>query len=173
MDEDLIRVNDEVFYLAAGKGLTGRHMDFLYDQSNRNPRRRCRICLHENVESLIHEMVIVHHRSAYVPPHAHIDRVESIQVLDGRADLVLMTDAGDVSDVVSVAGHRAGVTMFHIPAGMVHTLRIRSEWLLFKETIAGPFDPSKTFFPVWSPNEAGGEGYMQTIDQAIDLFQRS
>jgi hypothetical protein len=35
---------------------------------------------------------------------------------------------------------------------LFHTILITSDWLVFHETTAGPFDPSRTAFPDWAPD---------------------
>ena len=43
----------------------------LIDQAQFAPRQRARICSHRTVDEAIHEMFIVHHKTAYVRPHKH------------------------------------------------------------------------------------------------------
>ncbi|MGY4333958.1 hypothetical protein ACVWWG_008375 [Bradyrhizobium sp. LB7.2] len=39
-----------------------------------------------------------------------------------------------------------------MPEQVFHSILITSEWLVFHETTAGPFDPSRTAFPDWAPD---------------------
>jgi hypothetical protein len=54
-----------------------------------------------------------------------------------------------------------------------HSILITSEWLVFHETTAGPFDPSRTAFPDWAPDGRDADAvqrYVTTIaDQASNI----
>jgi hypothetical protein len=41
---------------------------------------------------------------------------------------------------------------YRMPDELFHTILITSDWLVFHETTAGPFDPSRTAFPDWAPD---------------------
>jgi hypothetical protein len=41
---------------------------------------------------------------------------------------------------------------YRMPDQVFHSILITSEWLVFHETTAGPFDPSRTAFPDWAPD---------------------
>jgi hypothetical protein len=43
----------------------------------KNPRLRSRLCTHPDPSSPLHEMLIVHHRDAYIRPHKHLGKPES------------------------------------------------------------------------------------------------
>lgn len=118
-----------------------------------NPRLRSRLCAHPDPASDLHEMLIVHHRDAYVRPHMHIGKPESFHVMEGTARVVIFEDDGRIRDVLDVAPYgRGALCYYRMPEKVFHALLITSEWLVFHETTAGPFDPSRTAFPDWAPD---------------------
>ena len=54
----------------------------------RNRRQRIRLCAHGSPTDFLHEMFIVHTRHCYVRPHKHLERPESMAILEGGVDVV-------------------------------------------------------------------------------------
>jgi len=125
-----------------------------------NPRRRCRICFHSGPDAALHEMLIVHEKGTWVPPHKHLDRDESIHVVEGSALLVTFTEDGSVAAAVRLG--RDGDLYCRFPGGVFHTLLVESDWFVFHETTLGPFDPSNTVFAPWAPKEPGEQAELFT-----------
>jgi cupin fold WbuC family metalloprotein len=118
-----------------------------------NPRLRSRLCTHPDTSSDLHEMLIVHHREAYVRPHKHFDKPESFHLIEGTAQVVIFEDDGRIRDVLEMAPYgRGALCYYRMPEQVFHSILITSEWLVFHETTAGPFDPSRTAFPDWAPD---------------------
>jgi len=118
-----------------------------------NPRLRSRLCTHPDPSSDLHEMLIVHHREAYVRPHKHFDKPESFHLIEGTAQVVIFEDDGRIRDVLEMAPYgRGALCYYRMPEQVFHSILITSEWLVFHETTAGPFDPSRTAFPDWAPD---------------------
>jgi len=134
----------------------------------RNPRLRSRLCTHPDPSAGLHEMLIVHHREAYVRPHKHFSKPESFYVIEGTARVVIFDNDGQIRDVLDMAPYGQGkLCYYRMPDEVFHTILITSEWLVFHETTAGPFDPSRTAFPDWAPDgsdEAAAKSYMATIE---------
>jgi cupin fold WbuC family metalloprotein len=142
----------------------------------RNPRLRSRLCTHPDPSSDLHEMLIVHHREAYVRPHKHLGKPESFHLIEGTAQVVIFDDAGQIRDVLDMAPYGHGkLCYYRMPDEVFHTILITSEWLVFHETTAGPFDPSRTAFPDWAPDgsdESVVQSYMARI-AALAVEHRS
>ncbi|MCK1652240.1 WbuC family cupin fold metalloprotein [Bradyrhizobium sp. 149] len=118
-----------------------------------NPRLRSRLCTHPDPSSGLHEMLIVHHREAYVRPHKHFGKPESFHLIEGTAQVVIFEDDGRIRDVLGMAPYgRGALCYYRMPEQVFHSILITSEWLVFHETTAGPFDPSRTAFPDWAPD---------------------
>lgn len=125
------------------------------------PRRRARLCAHGDVSDPLHEMLIVHTREAYVRPHRHVSKPESVHVFEGAADLVFLTDDGDVQDVVCLGDYASGRVVYCRISEGYHTLLIRSDVFVFHESTTGPFRREDTLFAPWSPQE-------ESVDDVAD-----
>jgi len=156
------KINDEVFYFRArAVTLSPEDIAFLKDAAARNARKRARLCAHSSPDDKVHEMFIVHCRDAYIRPHKHLDRVESFQVLEGEADIILYNDNGNVSRVIALGDKDSGKEFYlRLSEPVFHTLLIRSEILLFKEVTPGPFHREGTVFAPWSPEENDTAGVL-------------
>jgi cupin fold WbuC family metalloprotein len=132
-----------------------------------NPRLRSRLCTHPDPSSGLHEMLIVHHREAYVRPHKHFAKPESCHVIEGTARVVIFENDGAIRDVLDMAPYGQGkLCYYRMPDEVFHSILITSEWLVFHETTAGPFDPSRTAFPDWAPDgsdAAAAQDYMAKL----------
>ncbi len=133
-----------------------------------SPRRRCRICFHHSPDATQHAMLIVMHQSSYVQPHRHIDRSETLTVLEGFADAILFDSNGAITTAIAMSPATAGGNFFYyMPQGVFHTLIFRSEWLVFLETTAGPFDRANNEAAPWAPSEtdlAAGYAYLSKLE---------
>ncbi len=152
---DLVKQNDEVYYPGRGSlRLTPEVTAFLKQQASKNPRRRCRLCFHASPDSPLHEMVIVHSRGNYIPPHLHTGSDESVTVLEGEAAIILFAPDGEVKETVYLnANPNLGANYIRLPKGQIHSLFVESELFVFKETILGPFDRNTNVEPEWGESE--------------------
>jgi cupin fold WbuC family metalloprotein len=140
-----------------------------------NPRRRSRLCTHPDPSAGLHEMLIVHHRDAYVRPHKHFGKPESFHLIEGAARVVIFEDDGQIRDVLDMAPYGTGkLCYYRMPDEVFHTILITSEWLVFHETTAGPFDPARTAFPDWAPDgsdEVEVKGYIERVEALAAAFK--
>ncbi|HEY1727839.1 MAG TPA: WbuC family cupin fold metalloprotein [Candidatus Baltobacteraceae bacterium] len=126
---------------------------FLKSRAASSPRKQSRLCMHANPSDALHQMLIIHHRDVYVRPHRHLAKAESLQILEGAATVALLDEHGGVNGAIRLADPASGKPFFYrIPANVVHTLRIESEWLVFMEVTSGPFVRSQTEYMAFSPD---------------------
>ena len=152
----LRKLNDEV--LVAEEPVvrvSGADIAALKRQALTNPRQRIRICAHPSTEDRLHEMLIVHTRGTYVRPHKHVNKSESVHIIEGEVEIVFLDDAGAVSDVVRLGDYRSGREFYYrVGDPRFHTLLITSEFLVFHEVTNGPFRREETIFAPWAPEES-------------------
>jgi len=135
-----------------------------------NPRQRIRICTHRSPDDSLHEMFIVHTKECYVRPHKHIGKVESMTVLEGRADMILFNDDSSISSKVSMGAPNSGETFYQrLSDEIFHMLIIRSDFLVFHEITEGPFLRERTVFPPWAPSDNADE-IKKFLDHINDLI---
>jgi cupin fold WbuC family metalloprotein len=164
----------DVFYCVDSVVSAGKPMiDFLKSQALNSARKRSRLCTHPDTSALVHEMLIVHHRDVYVRPHRHIDKSESFHRIEGTALVILFGSDGSLRDVLELSTADDAPFYFRIAAGVFHSFVIRSEWLVFHETTAGPFERSSMEFAQWSPDESDSVGvaaFSERLGQDVQSF---
>ncbi len=151
------KINDEV-YVSETEVTTVRTTDinFLKDQARQNPRKRVRLCAHASAEDSLHEMLIVHAKGNYVPPHRHHGKSESFHMIEGSLKIVLFDDAGAIDRVIVMSADRAdqAASMFYrLSAPQYHTVIPLTDWAVFHETTNGPFRREDMEFAPWAPAE--------------------
>lgn len=152
----LTKLNDEVLVASSPLVQLGRaDIEALKQRALGNPRRRIRICAHPDTADRLHEMLIVHTRGAYVRPHKHLQKSESVHIIEGEVNVVFFDDAGAVAEVVRMGDYGSGRKFYYRIGGpRYHTLLITSEFLVFHEVTNGPFRREDTVFAPWGPEEA-------------------
>jgi len=139
-----------------------------------NARNRIRVCTHRNIEDRLHEMLIVHTRDTYVRPHKHLGRSESFHVIEGEVDVVIFDEAGAVADVLRLGSYSSGKTFYYrIADPLYHTLLIRSDVIVFHESINGPFCREDMVFAPWEPEAtdvAAQKEFLERVERDVAAF---
>lgn len=142
-----------------------------------NPRKRVRLCAHKDPQRLLHEMLIIHERSAYVRPHQHPGKSESMHVISGEVDIVVFDSQGGVSEVIEMGDYASGkIFYYRMEAPLFHMLIIRSDVLVFHETTDGPFKAGASEFPDWAPDGADAAlaiAYVADLDRILKTKSKS
>ena len=134
--------------------LTKVDIDNLISLAKKTSRNRIRYCAHSSGDDALHEMFIVHPKGAYVRPHLHIDKIESMLILDGEVDYVMFDYDGNINSIIKMGDFKSNKSFYQtIRKEQFHSLIIKSEWLVFLEITNGPFDKNDTIFAEWSPLE--------------------
>lgn len=132
-----------------------------------NPSRRVRLCGHPGPEDPVHEMLVVHPAEAYVRPHKHLFRSESIFLLEGFLSLHLFDDRGAVRETVRLGPVGSAEPFYYrLARGRFHHLVVESETAVFHEITNGPLVPEETVFAAWSPepdDPAGIEAFRSAL----------
>jgi cupin fold WbuC family metalloprotein len=146
----------------------------LTDGARRTPRQRMRLCVHPGVDSPLHEMFIASRGGAYIRPHKHLGKAESLLLLEGTADLVLFSDEGEVTGVVPLGDYGSGRPFYYrIEDARYHTLVVRSETVLYHEATSGPWDRARTVPAPWSPTDedaAGQAALLSRVEREIEAW---
>jgi len=150
-----------------------RDIGFLVSEARDTPKRRSRICAHSTLDDPVHEMLICLLGDGYVRPHRH-NKPESLHVIEGECDLIVFDEAGGITDITKCNATSGGCLYVRMMSCTYHTMCVRSEYLIFHETVAGPFDPSATEPASWAPLESEAEAasaYLEELEAAISCFQ--
>jgi len=145
----------------------------LIEFAKKNKRQRTRFCVHKSPSELIQQMFIVHPEHAYVRPHKHVLKSESMLVLEGVVDYVTLNEVGEIKEVLQMGDYNSAKPFYNnISRNEYHTLVIRSNWLVFMEITKGPFVKNDTIFGEWSPLETNVvlvKEYMSTLNRGIQI----
>lgn len=147
INEKVYFETEEISYLSA------THGEFLKEKLNEGNLDRIRICNHVTPNEKLHEMLMLFSRDTFVTPSMHIDREESLLILDGEARYIFFDKDGSVTNVVPLSNNPLkGFYYCRVPKNTFHMLVVDSPYVLVKETATGPFDKSSTIFPNWVQN---------------------
>ena len=93
--------NSEVYHSKENFfSLSKKDISMLISLAKNTTRGRIRYCSHSSDQDALHEMFIVHPKEAYVRPHKHLDRIESMLVIDGEVDYIMFDDNEKVDNIV-------------------------------------------------------------------------
>src|SRR5258706_3488187 len=151
----LTQVSPEVA-IAEGKVVQAYRLDIseLKKRAVQSPLGRSRICAHKKDDDPMHEMLIALYRSTYIRPHKHLVKSESFHIIEGRLQVVLFGDAGDISEVIQMGELSSDLSFYYrLAEPMFHTLIIQSDLVVIHETTNGPFRREDTIFAPWSPED--------------------
>lgn len=147
-NEEVLFVNETLVKISRGD------LESLKGKAVKNTRRRIRLCMHKGLSDKLHEMFIIHARNAYVRPHKHLNKCESLYVINGLADAVLFDAKGKITDLIRLGDYSSGNRFYYrISKPVYHCLIIRSKFFIFHEVTKGPFKRSDTIFAPWAPDE--------------------
>ncbi len=148
------KINDEVLYPNDRfVSLNGADLTFFKEEALKNPRQRIRLCAHQGMDDRVHEMFIIHAKDAYVRPHKHINKAESLYLIEGEVDVVFFDDEGHMTKRVEMGPPLSGKTFYYrLSDPWYHTLCINTDLICFYEVTQGPFNREDTVFPSWAPD---------------------
>lgn len=159
----LTKVNEEVFIASQGVvRLDARSVGFIRNRAVNNARGRARICAHKNASDPLHEMLIAMRHDSYIRPHRHLTKVESFHLVEGAADIVILTDVGEIDEVIELSADRN--FFYRLSAAQYHTVLINSPVLVIHEVTNGPFDPTQSDFASFAPAE-GDDAAIGYVDR--------
>ncbi len=132
-------------------------------------KKRYRLCLHDNPNNRLQEMMICMVRGDYARPHKHHDMPESHMILAGKAAIVLFSDTGEIVDAF-LFDKENGYLSYRINADVYHMTVLLSDTVIEYEVKPGPFDPANNIFPSWAPDgedKVEAARFIAQIEQSI------
>ena len=164
-------INEEVLYTTDEiTKINAKDINMLKSKASNNPRKRMRLCAHNNTEDTLHEMLILLARGAYFRPHKHINKSESFHIIEGNLSVVIFGESGDVQEVIKMGSFSSGDMFYYrISESYFHTVIPESDLVVFHETTNGPFQRDDTSYAVWAPVEEDSEGQKRFLE---DLNKR-
>lgn len=172
----MIRQGPDVFVSGEQIGKFGQaELNFLRDVLSQSPRRRARVCMHKSNEDRFHEMFITFFKGSYLAASKHLGKDESVDVIEGQADVVVFDDDGRITNVISVGDPSTGLPFyFRTPRERYHAWVVRSEVFSVHETTEGPFRREDTILAPWSPEDLNDPiaipKYQEQLARQVDQF---
>ena len=147
------RLSNEVYNSSEAVPRIGaRELDFLKEALPAATRKRVRICAHKNTEEKLQEMFIAFGKDSYLRPSKHLGKDESVNVVEGRADVAIFDENGGITEVISIGDKNSGLPFyFRTPHEKWHGWIIRSDVFVVHETTDGPFRLEDTLGAPWTP----------------------
>lgn len=129
----------------------------LIDRLKRNaalePLRRARFNLHVSENDTVQEMVIAFCSDSLNPIHRHLGRTESLHAIEGRAEIVIFNDQGDLRERIVIGASGTGLpTIYRLSAPLWHTVIPLDSVVVLHEVAMGPFKPGIDS-PAWAPRD--------------------
>ena len=148
-------INEEVFYTSeAVTKITSKDIEFMKEKASGNRRRKVRLCSHKDTEDSLHEMLIIHAKGAYVRPHKHRNKSESFHIIEGKLDVVIFNETGDILEVIHMGDYRSrDIFYYRLSESRFHTVIPLSDFVIFHEVTNGPFRSEDCIFASWAPAE--------------------
>ena len=155
MVSELIKENKEVYYFKDQNilTLTKRDLSFLKSKVKRTKKKRIRFCFHNNKKDSLHEMVILLQKGTYIRPHMHIQKPESLHIIEGECDVIFFNTNGQIVDIKNISKKKNSVFYYRLNKPIYHTFVLKSKYVIFHETTTGPLNRSKTKYASWAPDE--------------------
>ena len=123
-------------------------LEFLKKFSKNNNNCDLRVCLHENNQSLHHDMVVLQNKKNFYKPHMHSKCGDTILCLYGKMGCFTFSKKGKI---LSKSLIKKG-EFFKVKEKVYHVFIPVSLKTIFFETRSGPFNPQKKqLIPIWSP----------------------
>ena len=137
-------------------------VDELKESCPRTVRNRFRLCLHHDVNDIVHEMVIVFSLDTFIPPHRHGGKSESYHMIEGEMDVFFFDNEGAVSERIGMGSYESDKTFLYRLSGNIWHMPVpRSKTVVFKETFCGPFRKSQDVeYAPWAPGENDDEAIL-------------
>jgi cupin fold WbuC family metalloprotein len=143
-----------------------KEMGFLKQKVHTTQRKRVRLCAHKDIENTLHEMFVVYMSMTYVKPNKHLNKDESLHILEGEADFIFFDEHGKIIAIIPLGDYNSGRQFYiRVPAFVYHTIIMRSETLVIHEVTPGPFVRSDTVWAPWAPEETDQAAVAKFMDQ--------
>jgi cupin fold WbuC family metalloprotein len=140
-------------------------------------KRRIRINMHPSSDDGLHEMMIAIAPSSYIRPHKHPGKSEAFHIIEGRVDIVVFGDTGDIERVIALEAKGGRHPFYYrMSAAYFHTLIIHSDLLVVHEITNGPFRPEDTLYAAFAPDEndaTKAAAFQAALIERVEAFRNS
>ena len=100
-------------------------------------RKDIRICLHNDRDSELHNMINLIYKKKENIPHKHQYKSESYHIIEGRLILTIFENNGEIIDELLLDSRKN--YLFRIGKNIFHTTVPDTDFVIFHESRSGPF----------------------------------
>ena len=168
-----VKINDEVFVASDPiVRFDSRAVEFIRESAVNNSRGRARICAHKQPTDTLHEMLIAIRADSYIRPHRHHNKVESFHLVEGAADIVVLSEEGALLDIIELS--QESNFYYRLDTPQYHTLLINSPVLVIHEITNGPFVPEGGDAAEFAPPEgdSAAPAYIDALRRQASEWKR-
>ena len=127
-----------------------------------------RLCLHEDPDALLHDMIVVQYAGQYFRPHKHLEKNESYHMIEGEMGVVIFDDEGKVVDACRMDA--SGTAIYGVGTGMYHTNFPLTDVAVYHESRPGPFVPGDSVFAPWGPDGENEEAARKFVAEMAEML---
>jgi cupin fold WbuC family metalloprotein len=138
-----------------------------------SPLRRARVCMHQDDDAVVQEMLIVLLRGVYIRPHKHPKKPESFHLVHGQVGVAFYDDVGRIVKRITLESSSERLPFYYrIDDAVFHSHVVLTDEVVFHECTAGPFRREHTVMAPWSPAEhtAAADIFVHRLES---MFRRS
>lgn len=135
--------------------LDRQYLQLLKEKITKKSLKTVRLCLHKNINDLLHEMIIIHSKDAYVRPHKHKRKTETFHLIEGSFFLVVFDRNGKIVRKIFMSDQdKRGGLLCRFNKNIWHTVIPLSDFVVFHEITNGPYvKEGDSTFASWAPEE--------------------
>lgn len=156
--------------------VSGADIDALKKKSLENEHQSIRLHCHKYNSDTSQEILIIHAQDAYIRPHKHLNKSESFYIVEGKADVVLFGEEGNIEQIIPMGEYLSGCKVYcRMSRPDYHTLIVHSDFLVFHKITKGPFQKADTVFAPWAPPETDVEAcaeYTQRLKGMVKDYEQ-
>ncbi len=113
-----------------------------------------RVCLHKNYQDTLQDMILIQHFQNFYPPHKHLNRFDTYQVIYGCLGVVIFDDFGNVNKIYKLTNN----SLYKTPKNKYHMTLPITKKVIYHEYRSGTFNrKTNCIFPKWSPSNNNGK----------------
>ncbi|MDO8788016.1 MAG: WbuC family cupin fold metalloprotein [Sulfuritalea sp.] len=143
-------------------------IDRTIERARQAPQRRARVLLHPGQDDSLHEMVIALPQESCDVPHINFKSGKSFHVVRGEMAVMIFADNGsEVTPCRLGEGTSGQGRMVRLNRPCWHTVIPLSDYVVFIETILGPFTGNQ--FAQWAPAPDGTEPWSVFADSLREI----
>lgn len=128
-----------------------KHIRFLCKYAKKS-QKSVRVCLHNDINDTLHNMIIVHLKGTYIRPHKNVSNSKAYHIIKGRMRIIgILDDGSKVFDMILDKEQ----PLLRIEPNIYLLLLPLTKMVVFHEVAIGPFrqsGPGSQVYAHFSPS---------------------